>query len=117
VESKASKLRRGYGRCPDYKLNNKDGTRTGVLAEVTSPKRKGDEPKIYWDICRGAINAKDEIDQDIKQNEICPDEAKRIIIFIVGFKMSVCILGLLSPGIYILAEVDSLIIPKTVRNP
>ncbi|CAG8529332.1 122_t:CDS:10, partial [Cetraspora pellucida] len=113
VESKASKLRRGYGRCPDYKLNNKDGTRTGVLAEVTSPKRKGDEPKIYWDIYRGAINAKDEIDQDIKQNEICPDEAKRIIIFIVGFKMSVCILGLLSPGIYILAEVDSLIIPKT----
>ncbi|CAG8503933.1 7059_t:CDS:2 [Scutellospora calospora] len=117
VESKASKLRRGYGRCPDYKLNNKDGTRTGVLAEVTSPKRKNDESKIYWDIYRGAINAKDEIDQDIKQNEICPDEAKRIIIFIVGFKMSVCILDLLSPGIYILAEVDSLIIPKTVRNP
>ncbi|CAG8721528.1 10892_t:CDS:2, partial [Dentiscutata heterogama] len=88
VESKASKLRRGYGRCPDYKLNNKDGIRTGVLAEVMSPKRKGNEPKIYWDIYREAINAKDEIDQDIKQNEICPDEAKRIIIFIVGFKMS-----------------------------
>ncbi|RIB23683.1 hypothetical protein C2G38_2170501 [Gigaspora rosea] len=77
VESKASKLRRWYGRCPDYKLNNKDGTITGVFAEVTSPRRKDDEQKIYWDIYRGAIK---EIDQDIKQNEICPDEAKRIII-------------------------------------
>ncbi|CAG8810527.1 15004_t:CDS:2, partial [Racocetra persica] len=76
IESKAFKLRQGYSRCSDYKLNNRDGTRTGVLAEVTSSRRADDEPKIYWDIYQGAINTKDEIDQDIKQNEIYPDKAK-----------------------------------------
>ncbi|RHZ77867.1 hypothetical protein Glove_170g43 [Diversispora epigaea] len=78
-----------------------------VFAEVTSSKCKDD----------GAINSKDEMDQDINQNEICPDEARRIIIFIVRFKISVCILDFLSPDIYILAEVESLIIliiPKTL---
>ncbi|CAJ0751582.1 7504_t:CDS:2, partial [Entrophospora sp. SA101] len=116
VESKASKLRQGCSRYPDYKLNDKNGVRTGIFGEVTSPKRQNDELKIYWDVYLGAIHAKDAIDQDIKKNKICPDEAKRIVSFIVGFKIKVCILDLLSPGIYILAEVESLSIPKTVRN-
>ncbi|CAJ0650664.1 10168_t:CDS:2 [Entrophospora sp. SA101] len=113
VESKASKLRQGCSRYPDYKLNDKNGVRTGIFGEVTSPKRQNDELKIYWDVYLGAIHAKDAIDQDIKKNKICPDEAKRIVSFIVGFKIKVCILDLLSPGIYILAEVESLSIPKT----
>ncbi|CAG8823272.1 27814_t:CDS:2, partial [Gigaspora margarita] len=117
VASNASKLRRGYrGRVPDYKLNNKNGTRTAVFGEVTSPKRQNEEPKVYWDIYRGAIHAKDAIDCDINQQEIQPDEAKRIIIFINGFKMTVCVMELHSPGIYLLVEVALCTIPKTARD-
>ncbi|CAG8809374.1 8662_t:CDS:2, partial [Racocetra persica] len=83
VASNASKLRRGHhSRIPDYKLNNKNGTRSAVFGEVTSPKRQNEEPKVYWNIYRGAIHAKDAIDYDINQQNIQPDEAKRIIIFV-----------------------------------
>ncbi|CAG8562152.1 3022_t:CDS:10 [Ambispora gerdemannii] len=117
VASNASKLRRGHrGRIPDYKLNNKNGTRSAVFGEVTSPKRQNEEPKVYWDIYRGAIHAKDAIDYDINQQNIQPDEAKRIIIFINGFKMTVCVMKLHSSGIYLLVEVASCTIPKTARD-
>ncbi|CAG8786904.1 25460_t:CDS:2, partial [Dentiscutata erythropus] len=117
VASNASKLRRGHrGRIPDYKLNNKNGTRSAVFGEVTSPKRQNEEPKVYWDIYRGAIHAKDAIDYDINQRNIQPDESKRIIIFINGFKMTVCVMKLHSSGIYLLVEVASCTIPKTARD-
>ncbi|CAG8804480.1 3232_t:CDS:2, partial [Cetraspora pellucida] len=117
VASNASKLRRGHrGRIPDYKLNNKNGTRSAVFGEVTSPKRQNEEPKVYWDIYRDAIHAKDAIDYDINQRNIQPDESKRIIIFINGFKMTVCVMKLHSSGIYLLVEVASCTIPKTARD-
>ncbi|CAG8631192.1 11388_t:CDS:10, partial [Ambispora leptoticha] len=90
VASNASKLRRGHrGRIPDYKLNNKNGTRSAVF---------------------------DAIDYDINQRNIQPYEAKRIIIFINGFKMTVCVMKLHSSGIYLLVEVASCTIPKTARD-
>jgi len=46
VRSYASKLRRGRGRVPDYKLNNRNGTRTAVFGEVTSPKRQNSGTSI-----------------------------------------------------------------------
>ncbi|CAG8720138.1 13109_t:CDS:2, partial [Racocetra fulgida] len=104
------------GRIPDYRLNNKNGSRSAAFGEVTSPKRQNEEPKVYWDIYRGAIHAKDAIDYDINQQNIQPDEAKRIIIFINGFKMTVCVMKLHSSGIYLLVEVASCTIPKTARD-
>ncbi|KAF0425172.1 hypothetical protein F8M41_006353 [Gigaspora margarita] len=117
VPSNASKLRRGHrGQAPDYKLNNKNGTRTAVFSEVTSPKRQNEEPKVYWDIYRGATHAKDAIGYDISQYNIRPDETKRIIIFINGFKMTVCVMKLHSSGIYLLVKVASCTISKTARD-
>ncbi|CAG8773488.1 10602_t:CDS:1, partial [Racocetra fulgida] len=55
---------------PDYQLNNKSGTRTAVFGEVTSPKRQDEESKVFWDIYRGAIHAKDAIDTDITKQEL-----------------------------------------------
>ncbi|CAG8616033.1 17993_t:CDS:2 [Acaulospora morrowiae] len=118
VRSYASKLRRGCGRVPDYKLNNRNGTRTAVFGEVTSPKRQNNPHKAFWDIYRGATHAKDDIDYNINQQgiELQPHGAKRIVTFINGYKMSVCVMELHSPGIYLLVEVVSCNIPKNVRD-
>ena len=70
VRSYASKLRRGRGQVPDYKLNNRNGTRTAVFGEVTSPKRQNEPHKAFWDIYRGATHAKDDIDYNINQQGI-----------------------------------------------
>jgi len=114
--SEASKFRRGRGRVPDYMLKNRDETCIGVFCEVTSPKRQDEEHKVYWDIYRGSIHAKDSIDFDIKQREMHPDETNQIVIFINGHKMEVCVMTLYYPGIYLLVEVESCTIPKTVRD-
>ena len=113
--SEASKLRRGRGRVPDYMLKNRDETCIGVFCEVTSPKRQ-DEHKVYWDIYRGSIHAKDSIDFDIKQREMHPDETNQFVVFINGHKMEVCVITLYYPGIYLLVKVESCTIPKTVRD-
>ncbi|CAG8762457.1 44059_t:CDS:2, partial [Gigaspora margarita] len=116
TESEASKSRRGRSRVPDYMLKNKDETCVGVFCEVTSPKRQDEEHKIYWDIYRGSIHAKDSIDLNIKQREMHPNETNQIVIFINGHKMEVCVMILYCPGIYLLVEVESCTIPKTVRD-
>lgn len=118
VRSYASKLRRGHGRVPDYKLNNRNETRTAVFGEVTSPKRKNDPHKIYWDIYRGATHAKDDIDYAINRcgTNVQPYEVKRIVITINGFKMTVYVMKLHFPGLYLLVEVASYNIPKNVKD-
>ncbi|CAG8751634.1 10836_t:CDS:2, partial [Funneliformis caledonium] len=118
VKSYASELRRGHGRKPDYKLNNRNGTRTAVFGEVTSPKRQNDSHKVNWDIYRGATHAKDDIDYDINQRgkELQSHEKKRIVTIVRGYKMSVCIMELYSPGIYLFVEVASCNVPRNVRD-
>ncbi|CAG8458145.1 8625_t:CDS:10 [Funneliformis mosseae] len=86
------------------------------LRRVTSPKRRDEEHKGYWDIYRGSIHAKDSIDFDIKHREMQPDETNQIVIFNNGHKMEVCVMTLYYPGIYLLVEVESCTIPKTVRD-
>ncbi|CAG8572674.1 3607_t:CDS:2 [Paraglomus occultum] len=118
VESNPSKLRKSpaSGRVPDYMLHNKDNTRTAVYLEVTSPRRESDDVKIHWDIYRGSIHAKDSVDFDIKKYNIQPSSGKKIIIFIKGYKMVVCVMKLQYPGIYLLVEVADCTIPKSIRD-
>ncbi|CAI2168419.1 14522_t:CDS:2 [Funneliformis geosporum] len=102
VKSYASELRRGHA----------------VFGEVTSPKRQNDSHKVNWDIYRGATHAKDDIDYDINQRgkELQSHEKKRIVTIVSGYKMSVCVMELYSPGIYLFVEVASCNIPKNVRD-
>jgi len=84
--------------------------------EVTSPRREDDNIKIHWDIYRGSIHAKDSVDFDIKKYNIQPSSGKKIVIFINGYKMVVCVMKLQYPGIYLLVEVADCIIPKSIRE-
>ncbi|RHZ77734.1 hypothetical protein Glove_174g73 [Diversispora epigaea] len=111
-----SQIRRGSGRVSNYMLKNKNETRVGVFGEVTSSKCQDDERKIYWDIYRGAIHAKDFMDFNIRECGMHPDDATQIIIFIKGFYMEVCILVLYHPGIYFLVEIESCNLPKSFRD-
>lgn len=97
-------------------LKNNDGTRVGVFGEVTSPKRQDNERKIYWDVYRGAIHAKDSIDFNIREYKMHPDDTTQIVIFIKGFYMEVCVMLLYQPGIYFLVEVEACNIPKSIRD-
>ncbi|CAI2179546.1 10302_t:CDS:10 [Funneliformis geosporum] len=79
-----SELRRGDGRKPDYKLINRNGTRTAVFGEVTGPKRQNDLRKVNWDIYRGVTHAKDDIDYDINQRKLLDQEESYDVIIKIG---------------------------------